>query len=262
MRRRFAAAAGALILAAFVTGCGDDSATEPSGADEFTRKAIIAVWAPTPLDKPFNEFAADDKLNTQMSFSGANVLARELPNAEVPPDLIVADSESLIDGLAADDLVQGPVPIATDELVLAVPKDSKIESLEDVAAPGVTIAAGAEGVPVGDYAREAIGQLPGTESTAILGNLSPEGANNNGIIETVVKGQADAAFLYATDVASHSDKLRAVELPAGIRPDIVYVGAIVEDAANQPGGRHLLDAMVDGDGVRYLKRHGFGPPPG
>ncbi len=86
---------------------------------------------------------------------------------------------------------------ATDELVLAVPKDSKIKSLDDLTANGVKIAIGKEGLPSGDYARAARAGLPADESKAILANVSSEESNNNGAVIKVNEGDADAAFVYA-----------------------------------------------------------------
>ena len=54
-----------------------------------------------------------------------------------------------------------PVEFATNTLVLAVPEDSEIDSVEDldrVAAP--TIAIGSESVPIGSYTREVLAKLP------------------------------------------------------------------------------------------------------
>ena len=56
--------------------------------------------------------------------------------------------------------------------MLAVPADSsKVESVDDLAEPGVKLAVGAESVPVGSYTREVLGRLPAGQEKAILANV-------------------------------------------------------------------------------------------
>ena len=258
---------GALILAALIAAtaaaCGDDdTATTAPGSDEFVKTAIIKVWAPTPLDSPFNSYALEENLNTRMSFAGSNAAANQLRSGADSPDLFTADDEAILQDLAEEGLVGEAVPFATDELVLAVAKDSPIDSIDDLAANGVTVAIGQEGLPLGEYARAALDTLPAGDSDAILAGADTEDANNNAIIEKVSKGQVDAGFLYATDVEANAGQLRAIELPADARQRVVYAAALVEGAENTPGAEHFLDAMLDGDGARQLEKAGFGPPPG
>jgi ABC-type molybdate transport system substrate-binding protein len=42
----------------------------------------------------------------------------------------------------------------------------------------------------------------------------------------------------------------------------VYLGAVLPEGENPPGGQHFLDAMLDGKGAELLEKYGFGPPPG
>jgi molybdate transport system substrate-binding protein len=256
----------ALILALLgtlaTTGCGggDDSTTPAS--TEFVKKAPIAVWAPTPLDGPFNEYALSASLNTQMSFASSLAASDQLRSGADAPDLFASDSEAILSDLADDGLVGDATPFATDELVIAVPKDSPIGSIDDLAVSGNKVAIAQEGSPLGNYARAAIDSLPSAVSKDILAGADTEDTNNNAIIEKVSKGKVDAGFLYATDVKANADKLRAVELPAEAKQQIIYSAAVVTDAENAPGAQHFLDAMVDGDGTKKLERAGFGPPPG
>ncbi len=264
VRPRACALIIAALAALIVPGCGgdDSTGTTAAGSGEFVKTAPIGIWAPTPLDPPFNAYALSANLNTFMSFSGSNAAANQLRSDTGPPDLFVADNESIPDALQGEGVLGEPVPLATDELVVAVPKDSDVETLDDLATNDGTVAIGQEGLPLGDYAREALDALPGSEADAILANADSEDTNNNAIIEKVTKGKVDAGFLYATDVRANAGKLRAIELPPDASPEIVYTAAIVEGAENVPGAEHFLDAMLEGAGAKELEKAGFGPPPG
>ncbi len=119
-------------------------------------------------------------------------------------------------------LLEKPDVFATNKLVLAVPEDSGIDSVEQVAEPGITVAIGEEGVPVGDYTREVIGSLPKAEGDGILDNVASEEPDVAGIAGKLTQGAVDAGFVYQSDVAAADGKLVAIKLPADVSPDISY----------------------------------------
>ena len=103
------------------------------------------------------------------SFAGSDELAAQI-KAGARPDVYAAANTKLPDELYSDGLVEKPVPFATNTLVIAVPADAKdkVKSLDDLAQPGVTIAAGSETVPVGSYTRKVLAKLPPAQEQAIL----------------------------------------------------------------------------------------------
>ena len=255
-------AALAVVLAAAFAACGDDDATTTEVA--FDPKAEIVVAAPTSLQPAFDAISAADELDTHMFFSGSDFHADKIRDGELP-DLLAADSQVVTDGLLDEGLISDPLPIATDELVVAVPEDSEIESLEDLAGEEVRIAIGQEGLPSGDYAREAIAGLPEAEAQAILANVTEETPNNNAIGIALDDGKADAGFVYASDVEARNElggKLRAIELPPDLRPEVVYTAAVVSGSENPAGAQRFLDSLLTGAGAAELEKSGLGPPPG
>jgi molybdate transport system substrate-binding protein len=249
-----AAVAGTLVA----LGCGDDATT--TSDPPFRPGAKIEIDAPTSIDSPLQRFVSAEELVTEISFAGSDFHAQQIRDG-LRPDLYLADNTALPAGLFDDGLVREPVPLATDELVIAVPKDSEIESVDDLADAGVTVSIGQDGLPAGDYARDAISELePGT-GDAILANASDEQSNNNGIAIAVASGKADAGFVYGSDVQATGGKLRSIELPAEAQQEVVITGAVVEGADNHAGAQHVIDGLLTGDGARRLARAGFGPPP-
>jgi molybdate transport system substrate-binding protein len=250
------------IAALAAGGCGDDG--DSTTEETFRPNATITVTAPTSLSQAFNNVSTADDLKTHMFFAGSDFHAEQIRGDDEKPDLIAVDDPALLDDLSGDGLVGEPVEFATDELVLAVPQDSNIAELSDLADPGVRVEIGHEGLPSGDYAREALGGLPANESQAILDNVTAEQPNNNAIVIALGDGKADAGFVYASDVVAANatgGKLKAIDLPAGTAPEVVYAGAVVEDAANEPGAQRFLDALTGERGTRQLETAGLGPAP-
>ena len=151
---------------------------------------------------------------------------------------------------------------AANELVLAVPSDGSVKSLDDLAEPGVTIAMGAESVPVGSYTRKVLDGLPAGERKAILANVRSNEPDVAGVVGKVAQGAVDAGFVYVTDVEAAGGELKAIELPADLKPEVAYGVAVVKGAKHPKQAKQYVDGLLSGAGREALDRAGFLPPPG
>jgi len=243
-------AAALAAFAAALAACGDDDSNQSE----------VIVSAASSLEPAFTEYAERAGIDAKQSFAGSDELAAQLRQG-VRPDVYAAANTSLPEELHAEGLVTEPVVFATNELVLAVPADSAIESLEDLAVPGTALAIGDEGVPVGDYTREVLDHLPAADRDAILAGVRSQEPDVAGIVGKLTQGGVDAGFVYVTDVVAAGDALRAIELPRRLRPDVAYGAAVVDGAANPGGARGFIDGLLRGAGAEALRGAGFGPPP-
>ena len=82
-----------------------------------------------------------------------------------------------------------------------------------------------------------------------------------GIAAKLTQGAVDAGFLYVTDVAATNGRLKAIELPAELQPDVAYGVAIVKGARNGAAARDFVDGLLSGAGADALRAAGFEPPP-
>jgi molybdate transport system substrate-binding protein len=253
--RRAASVLAAVVVAIALGSCGDD---DSSGEDS---SSPLVVSAAASLEPAFTAYVDEAGIDAKMSFAGSDDLAAQIRQG-VKPDVYAAANTSLPDELYADDLVAKPTVFATNELVLAVPSGSSIGSLDQLTAPGVTLAIGDEGVPVGDYTREVLAGFPASESEAILDNVRSLEPDVAGIVGKLTQGAVDAGFVYITDVVATDGELEAIELPAKLQPDVAYGAAVVEGAENPEGAEALIDGLLDGDGAEALEQAGFGAPPG
>jgi molybdate transport system substrate-binding protein len=250
---RATAALSALALAALVGGCGDDESEASSEP--------LVVSAASSLEPAFTAYAEAAGIDAKQSFAGSDDLAAQIRQG-VTPDLYAAANTSLPDELHADGLVAKPTAFTTNELVLAVPSGSSIDSLGQLAEPGVKLAIGDEGVPVGDYTRETLARLGERESEAILANVRSLEPDVAGIVGKLTQGAVDAGFVYVTDVASTDGALEAIRLAGKLQPDIAYGVAVVEGAESPEGAEAFIDGLLEGEGAEALEQAGFGPPPG
>ncbi len=195
------------------------------------------------------------------SFAGSDELAAQIRQG-VRPDVFASANTKLPDELYKEGLVEKPTVFAANQLVLAVPADGTVTSLEDLTKPGTTIAMGSESVPVGSYTRKVLDQLPADEKREILGNVRSNEPDVAGVVGKVATGAVDAGFVYVTDVQAAGGRLKAIELPAELKPQVAYGVAVVKGAKHPDEARQFVDGLVRGAGREALDRAGFLPPPG
>jgi molybdate transport system substrate-binding protein len=236
----------ALALALALAACGGDASG--SRADEVT------VFAAASLTEVFRGLAPDARFN----FAGSDELATQLREG-APADVYAAASPEYADELHAEGLLDEPRTFATNRLVLVVPSDNPagIERVADLRRPGVKAVIGAEGVPVGDYARAVLANLG---ETAVLASVVSHEDDVKGVLAKVAAGEADAGFVYATDARAAAGDVVAIELPREAQADVRYPIAIVADSPRAVQAREFVELVLGERGREALRQAGFGLP--
>ena len=110
-------------------------------------------------------------------------------------------------------------------------------------------------VPAGRYARDAL------QRAGLWNDLAPRlvfGENVRQVLDYVARGEADAGFVYASDVLAANGRVQVAETVA--TSPIVYPVAVVKGSANVDAARAFV-AFLDTPAARaILLRHGFAAP--
>jgi molybdate transport system substrate-binding protein len=278
-RRPLGALAVVLLIGAVTVACGgssgsDDPSTSSSAAAGAAASSSaggpLTVLAASSLKDVFPKLAeAFSKehggAQVRFSFAGSDELATQIQEG-APADVYAAASPKYPDQLAAAGKLDAPVPFATNTLVLAVPSGStKVTSLDGLTAPGVKLVIGAEGVPVGDYTRTVLGALDGTAgagySAAVMKNVVSEEQNVKGIVAKLASGDADAGFVYTTDVKAAGSDLQAIDIPASAKPSATYPIGVVHGSSNADLAGKWVSFVLSPEGQQLLAAAGFGAAP-
>jgi molybdate transport system substrate-binding protein len=227
-----------------LSGCG--------GSDTAGRE--LDVYAAASLAEVFPEIEPDGRF----SFAGSDELATQIREG-APADVYAAASSKYPQELYEEGLVDEPVTFALNRLVLVVPSDNPgaIDSVEDILQPGTRLVVAAEGVPVGDYTRTVLETLG---LSAALDNVVSNEDDVKGVASKVALGEADAGFVYATDVEPVADRIRAIELPDDAQPPIEYQVAVVADSDDREAATDFVERLRSPDGRAALERSGFVVP--
>jgi molybdate transport system substrate-binding protein len=249
------------VCAVLGAGCGDDDDSGGGSSNDPTRLVVSAASSMTEaLEKCAPRFGDAENADVRLSFAGSDELAAQIrQGAKV--DAYAAANTSLPEELHADGLVDKPVEFATNELVLAVPKDSDIHSVEDLTAEGTKVVVGSESVPIGSYTRETLAKLPPDQDKAILANVRSNEPDVKGIVGKLTQGAADAGFVYVTDVNAAGGELKAIKLPSDLEPQVTYAAAVVSKAEQPELAQKFVRGLTDGDCAAALDEAGFGAAP-
>ena len=246
-----------LACGALAVGCGDDA----SGSGDATRLVVSAASSMTgALEACAPKFGEAQNADVKLSFAGSDELAAQIRQGALV-DVYAAANTALPDELHGDHLLEKPVEFATNELVLAVPKGSGIQSVHDLTKEGTKIVIGSESVPIGAYTRETLAKLPPDEEKAILAGVRSNEPDVKGIVGKLTQGAADAGFVYVTDVNAASGDLKAIHLPKELEPQVTYAAGVVTGAKQQDAGKQFVDGLVSGGCADALQKAGFGPAP-
>jgi molybdate transport system substrate-binding protein len=257
LRRALALAA---VLALALVGCGGSDDNGDSSSSQAT-KPTLTVSAASSMTEALTACSPDfADATVRLQFAGSDELAAQIEQG-VKPDVYAAANTKLPDALHEKGLLSTPVKFATNEFVLAVPKDSKITSIDDLTAKGVKIAIGAETVPIGSYTRDTLAKLPPAEEKAILANVRSNEPDVKGIVGKLTQGAVDAGFVYVTDVNATNGQLQAIKLPAAVEPQVTYEAGVVKGAKNPDEAQTYVDGLSAGGCADALSKAGFGAAP-
>ena len=250
MTRRVTAVCLALIAFILVPGCGDDSGSP-----------TLRVSAAASLKDAFTDYGSQFKgADASFSFAGSDELAAQIRKGG-RPDVFAAANTKLPDQLYEEGLVERPVVFAANRLVIAVPAGSDVvRSLGGLSTAGVRIAAGSPSVPVGAYTREVLGRLGKRVARAIELNIRSNEPDVSGVVGKLSQGAVNAGFVYVTDVRASGGRLRAIELPARLRPNVLYSTAVVKGTSHREQARAFVDGLTSVAGQKALRDAGFEPP--
>lgn len=241
MGRRLAAA---LLLAALLAA--------PAGAKPDATR--LTVFAAASLTDAFQSF---DR-NEIYSFAGSNTLAAQIQQG-APADVFASASPQYTQDLYRRKLVEKPVTFASNRLVLIVPKSNPagLTSVYDLSRKNAKLVVAAPAVPVGSYTRTVLRKLG---LTSVLGKVVSQEPDVKSVVGKVALGQADAGFVYVTDVKPVAGQVAAIRIPGWAQPRVRYEIAVVTSSPHKAAARAWVKRVLAKQGQAALARAGFGKP--
>lgn len=233
-----------------VLGASSAIAVPTQGRDE--RPVVLAAASLTEVLPRLQPQA-------RLSFGGSNQLAQQI-RLGAPFDVFLSASPLYTRALFQEGLVRRPVAFATNAIVLIVPRANpeRLRTVYDLAKrPKLRLVVAGPKVPIGLYMREVLKRLSLLRVLRKAVSLEPD---VKGIVAKVALGEADAGFVYRTDVRAVAAKVVALPLPRISQPTVVYEAAVAAKPQSLEAAQGFLIDLLGPDGRRALRTAGFGEP--
>lgn len=233
--------------AAFESSSSGASTSPESATSPGTSTSPGAATSPTTA-------AETSSVNFISNLAGSQSLVQQMNDGTVPDVLITADEASIaaIEDQAA---FENKGNIAKNTLVLVVPHDSSLNSIEDFMAylssgQEPRVARCASDVPCGRATQTFV-----DAQKLSLTNVSEE-ADVRSVLSKVSSGEVDAGFVYATDAKSAGENVKTLQLPDA--PTNTYPLLVRNDASQT--GRDFATWLTGKDARSILQDAGFETP--
>jgi molybdate transport system substrate-binding protein len=254
MRHRAGWALVAMVL--MLAACGGSAPPDNSAqAAKCTLRVSAAASMTGVLEKLVDGFG---KAELKANYGPSSDLARSLKTG-YPADVYISASRKWADFMETEGLITGnTVAFAGGVLVCVAPEGSNLTAndlaeLADVKLERGKIAVGNDGVPAGDYAREAF------NATGVIDALKPRLVGMldvRSVLTAVEDGEVDCGFVYATD-AKGSNVRTLFEVDAEHHAPIKYYICVVKHGEQSELAHEFINFLRGEKGRAILREAGF-----
>jgi molybdate transport system substrate-binding protein len=277
-----------LLFALFVSACETAVTPAPTAVPTIPAPAATSVPTTAPTSTPapttltvfaaasltgaFGEIgkafeAAHPGVTVKFSFAGSQVLRTQIEQGALADVFASADHKNM-DPLVTENLVAtgADQDFATNLLIVILPpkNPANIQTLQDLAKPGLKLIFEDASVPAGNYTRQILTNMSkdptyGTDfSTKVLANVVSNETDVKQVVAKVDQGEADAGVVYVTDALAAPD-LISISIPANFNVIARYPITALAKAPNPDLAAAFVAYVLSADGQAIMKKWGFSP---
>ena len=256
-----------LSFCVLLAACGS---TTSSSATPTPGPVALNVFAAASLTESFTEIGKayhqqHSNVTVKFNFNGSQILEQQIANG-APADVFASADRTNMQKANDAGLVNTPQIFAKNRLVVIIPTSNpgNINSLKDLTKKGVKIDIEATAVPAGKYSRQALANLSQSSgygssyANAVLANVVSEEQNVKAVVQKVQLGEADAGFVYLTDVTpAVAGKVKTIDIPDPYNVIAQYPIAVVKSSPYLSDAQSFVDFVLSPNGQAILKQYNF-----
>lgn len=246
-----------------LTGCGSSQTSSASSSSDASQASSgkIQVFAAASLNNAGADLekayeAANPGVDITFVYEGSAKLVTQIEQGATPDMLITADTKNMDKAKKLDEFSgSDSTVLVTNKLVLVTAEGNpgKINSLDDLKTTEGVVAVCKEDVPCGTLAYEEL-----KKHDITLKNATTEGKVTD-VATKVTTGNADAGFIYTTDLAAAKKKganLGSVDLP-DVEPN-EYPAALSKTGASSDAAKKFNEWLkTSNEAKKILADYGF-----
>ncbi len=230
----------------------------------------LNVFAPAALTEASRQLgAAFEAANTGVTVAfelGHSPTQRAQLEQGATPDVFISASRKDMD-LAAEQqlvIVDQVQVFARNKLIVILPPDNpaQIESLADLAKPGVQLLVGTPDIPIGSATLSMLDKLNASIAAdfkeRVLANVVSQEVGIKPIVSKISLGEADAGIVYVSDAVA-APTLTTLEIPDEANVIVVFTIAPVTAAPHPQEAAAFVASVLAPEGQAVLTAQGFLP---
>jgi molybdate transport system substrate-binding protein len=241
-----------------------------NGTSNISESRRLTIYAAASLTDAFTEIgnafeSSHPMVTVAFNFGGSQNLRTQIEQG-APADVFASANQKEMDALMIGKFVATGTPqvFLTNQLVLILPKENPagIESLDDLAKPGLKLVLAAEEVPAGRYARQILENLNALYGIGYKDNaLANIVSNEDNIRQALTKvqlGEADASIVYVSDAVAVPE-LQTIEIPADVNVIAEYLITRLASSRNPVLASDFIEYVLSSEGQATMRKWGFTP---
>jgi molybdate transport system substrate-binding protein len=236
------------------------------------QSSSLTVFAAASLTGTFTEMgkafeAAHVGVTVTFNFAGSQALRTQLEQGAVA-DVFASANQTEMTTLVTDKLVaaNSSQVFLTNSLLVVMPANNPagIQTLKDLARPGLKLVLADTTVPAGKYARQILAKLDKDPaftpsfSSQVLANVVSNETDVKQVVAKVQLGEADAGIVYVSDAVA-APELKTIEIPAANNVVAKYPIAALTKAPQPDLAATFVAYVLSSEGQTVLKKWGFAP---
>ncbi len=266
-----------LVVCLLFAACGGSTTTTGgSSTATSTPKALtLNVFAAASLTESFTELGTDfhnahSNVTVKFNFAGSQALEQQISNG-ASADVFASADQTNMQKASSAGLVGNAQTFAKNKLVVILPANNpgKINSLKDLADKGIKIDIEGPTVPAGKYSLQVLDKMGQSADygksyeSAVKANFVSQEDNVKAVVTKVQLGEADAGFVYLTDVTSKvSSKVKELTIPDNFNVVAQYPIAVTKKAPDASDAQAFVQYVLSADGQAVLQKYHFLPVSG
>ena len=232
----------------------------------------LTVFGAASLKDAFTEIgknfeAAHPGVSVAFNFAGSQTLSTQLTQGAAA-DVFASANHTEMDKIVAANLTPKDAPknFLTNKLLVILPKDNpaNVQTLQDLARPGLKLVLADATVPAGKYARQILDNMSkdatfGSDfSTKVLANVVSNETDVKQVVAKVQLGEADAGIAYISDAVA-APELKTIDIPDNFNVIAKYPISALVKTPNADLAAAFVAYVQSADGQAVMKKWGFSP---
>jgi molybdate transport system substrate-binding protein len=254
-----------------LAACGGSTTTSSTSTPTPPPAPVtLNVFAAASLTESFKDIGTayqqqHSNVTVKFNFNGSQILEQQIANG-APADVFASADQTNMLRASNAGLVNTPQVFVKNRLAVIIPTSNpgNINSLKDLTKKGIKIDIEAAVVPAGKYSRQALANLSQSPdygsnyANEVLANVVSEEQNVKAVVQKVQLGEADAGFVYVTDVTSTvADKVKIIDIPDPYNVIAQYPIAVVKSTSHPTDAQSFVDFVLSPNGQAILKKYNF-----